>query len=280
MRMRVRYAMSHVFMATMMYTGCIPTLETPSDQAVDERGGEVLQAVAGVTSPGSAPAPIASLKLTSGHVVEFYDFGGAALIVEAGAAYMAPALNSPGPIPTDQLSSIWTRLAPGTPVPRVLADLQQRLTRLPASPAAPEAVASAVTGGEPMGFSRIALPTAPAGCNNGCCDAAWLETLAECQGSGWSYSWFLYNYGWATATSTNDIAYQGLVCSAQGTSTFSASIGGSSGTWNIPEATYHWFHWTAGTNILGSFNPKNLSSSVNSPTNQHLHTYCGRVLYD
>ena len=280
MRMPVRCAMTQVFMATMTYAGCTTTLEAPSDLAVDERGGELVQAMAGVTSPTSAPAPVASLKLTSGHVVEFYDFGGAALIVEAGAAYTAPALNLPGPIPTDQLSIIWTRLAPGTPVPLALADLQQRLTSLPANPAAPEVVASTATGGETMGVSRSALPAAPEGCNNGCCDATWLTTLAECQGSGWSFSWFLYNNGWATATSTNDIAYQGLVCSAQGTSTFSASIGGSSGTWDVPEATYHWFHWTAGTNIFGSFNPKNLSSSVNSPTNQHLHTYCGRVLYD
>lgn len=273
-------AMTKTVMMTMTLAGCLVADEAQRDPVLDERAGELVQRAAGAANPGSAPTPVASLTLTSGQIVEFYDFGSAALIVETGAAYSSPAVNSAGAIPADQLAEIWTRLAPGAPVPPALADLQHRLTSMPAASATPRAVASTTTGGARPRIPGTALPAAPVGCNNGCCDATWLTTLAECQGSGWNYSWFLYNGGWSTATSTDDIAYQGLVCSAQGTSTFSVSIGGSSGTWNIPEATYHWFHWTAGTDLFGSFNPKTLSSAVNSAANQHLHTYCGRVLYD
>lgn len=273
-----RSAMTAMFMGVMTLAGCMAADDTPRDMVVEERASAQVSPAAGVASPG--PAPVASLALTSGQTVEFYDFGGAALIVETGAAYSSPAVNAAGAIPADQLTEIWTRLAPGAPVPPALANLQHRLTSMPERSAAPGAVASTSTGAERPAISGTVQPDAPDGCSNGCCDAAWLLTLAECQSSGWDYSWFLYNGGWSTATSTDDIAFQGLVCSAQGTSTFAVSIGGSSGTWNIPEATYHWFHWTAGTDLFGSFNPKSLSSSVNSTANQHLHTYCGRVLYD
>ena len=131
-----------------------------------------------------------------------------------------------------------------------------------------------------MGGSRTALPAAPVGCNNGCCDEAWLYTLAECYQANWNYYWFLYNYGWSTLTSTFDAEVEGLVCSAQGTSTFSMNIGGSGGTWSVPEATYRWYHWTAGTDFWGGPIPKDTSSSVNSAASQHLHTFCGHLDHD
>jgi hypothetical protein len=273
-------AMTQSFVIAATFAGCIPPDEAQSDPAVDDHTGELGQSVVATGSPGSAPVPVASLTLTAGHVIEFYDFGGAALIVESGAAYTSPALNSAGKMPADQLSSIWTRLAPETPVPTALAALQQRLTSLPADPAAQKLAPASEVDGAPMVGSRTVLPAAPVGCNNGCCDEEWLYTLSQCYQANWHYYWFLVNYGWTFATSTYDVEVGGLVCSAQGTSTFSMNVGGSGGTWSVPEATYRWYHWTAGTDFWGGPIPKDMSSSVNSETNQHLHTYCGHLNHD
>lgn len=276
-----------MFTMSLFFAGCITHDDIRDNQTADDHTGESAQQVTGVASPSSAPVPIASLKLTSGHVVEFYDFGEAALIVESGAAYTSPTLDLVDTTPPDQLASIWTHLAPETPVPPALEALQRRLMSLPVDAAATKVLPSSSIRGERattaparIGDPRTVLPSAPVGCNNGCCDSAWLSTLAECQGGGWNYSWFLYNYLWTFANTSNNITYQGLVCSAQGTSTFSVNIGGSGGTWSVPEATFRWFHWVAGRDFFGFNIPKNMSSSVNSSSNPHLHTYCGRVVYD
>jgi hypothetical protein len=245
--------------------GCATEAE-PSDKLAD---------VVAVEEALSSPTPVASLKLTSGSTVDFYDFGSAALVVETGAAYSSPALNIKGSIPLDQLVSTWTHLAPKTPAPPALEQLQRRLMSLPVDSNAPDMapslddMPSLDTGGDKLGDIGSAKTNAPVGCNNGCCDFNWLSTLAECQGN-YSYRWFLYNYGWSYASSNNDALYQGLVCSAQGTSTYSVQISGSGGVWSIPQATYRWFHWSSGTR-------RNMTSSVNASSNQHLHTYCGGV---
>lgn len=237
--------------------GCATSADDQSEPPADPAG------------VSDAP-PVASLKLHSGQVIDFYDYGTNALIVESGAAYMTPALpNTREAIARDQIVSLWTRLAPETPVPAALEGLQRRLVSLPLYPEAAPAVPSLDTGGAKQ-LSGIVIPNAPVGCNNGCCDFSWLSTLAECQGN-YSFSWFLFNYGWSFSNSSNDALYQGLVCSAAGTSTFSVSVGGSGGTWSVPEATYRWFHWTSG------LFRQSMTSSVNSSSNQHLHTYCGGV---
>jgi hypothetical protein len=265
-------------MATMSLAGCATATgdDAPGDQAADVATDESAQPIALAAGSGSPATLVASLKLEGGQVIEFHDFGGSALIVESAAAYTRPVLDSAEPT-ADQLVSIWTRLAPGTSVPPALRDLQRRLTDQPSSPPAPKLLPPPVFGGDPIGRSGAALPNAPVGCNNGCCDASWLSTLAECQGGGFSFSWFLYNYAWSSSNGGSNREYQGLVCSAVGTSTFSVNIGGSGGTWSIPEATLRWFHWVAGTDIFGNPNRQSLASSVNSPSAAHLHTYCGRT---
>lgn len=250
-----------------------------ADAPGDEAGDPATVEPAAVERIAGTPAPVASVTLTAGHVVEFYDFGTTALIVETAPAYTPPAYNHTGPTSPDQLASIWTRVAPGRPVPAALSALQHRLTSLPATPAAPPVTVAVVPESHQGGAKLPGLiGAAPVGCNNGCCDFNWLSTLGQCQG-GYDFSWFLYNYGWTYANSTNDIIYDGLVCSAQGTSVYSVSVGGSGGTWSVPQATYRWFSWTAGWSIFG-FNAQNMSSSVNSSTNSHLHTYCGGVIYN
>jgi len=275
--------MARILILTMLFAGCVTYGETQGDQTADEHTSEFAQKVVQVPSSVPDSTLVASLKLTAGHVVEFHDFGSSALIVEAAAAYTPPALSFAGPISADQIASIWTHLAPGTPVPPELRDLQRRLTSLPASSVEPEVLSSPEIGGDKIGSSRIApsaaLPAAPVGCNNGCCDSTWLSTLAECQGGGWDYSWFLYNYGWTFASTGSTRTYQGLVCAALGTSTFSVNIGGYGGTWSVPQATYRWYHWVAGTDFFGSPIRQSMTSSVNSSSNSNLHTYCGRIFY-
>jgi hypothetical protein len=278
MKANSAFTLARILIATISFAGCATNDETPGDQAADEPTGESAQQIARVPVAGPASTLVASLKLATGQVIEFHDFGGSALIVESAAAYTPPVLNSAGPTSADELASIWTRLAPGTPVPQALQDLQHRLTNLPASSATPAVLPSPELDGGKIGGPSIGLPAAPQGCNNGCCDASWLSTLAECQGGGWSFSWFLFNYGWSTSTGGSNAQFQGLACSAQGTSTFSVNIGGSGGVWSVPQATYRWFHWVAGTDIFGNPNRQSLSSAVNSSSNQHLHTYCGRTL--
>jgi len=236
--------------------------------AEDPRGGpdKVANVEEAISAP-RAPTPVASLKLTGGQVIEFYDFGTAALVTETAAAYVSPVLNSES-LPADQLVGTWARLAPTTPVPPALEDLQHRLTRLPADLDAPKVAPLLDTGGAKLGNFGSAIRSAPVGCNNGCCDFNWLATLSECKG-GFSYNWFLYNYGWTYANGSNVGLYQGLVCSAIGTSTYSVQLPGAGGVWSVPQATYRWFHWSGSRGSM--------SSTVNSSSNSHLHTYCGGI---
>jgi hypothetical protein len=241
--------------------GCATSADDPSDEPAE---------LASVEDAVSTGPLVASLKLASGQVIDFYDYGSNALIVESGTAYATPALpNTRDAIARDQLVSLWTHLSPETPVPAALESLQHRLMSLPAASDAVPAMPSLKTGGAKLA-NLGPITSAPVGCNNGCCDFNWLSTFAECQGN-YSFSWFLFNYGWSFASNGSAALYQGLVCSASGTSTYSVSVGGSGGTWSVPQATYRWFHWTTG------FFRQSMTSSVNSSGNQHLHTYCGGV---
>src|SRR5262245_51248571 len=101
MTMPTLFSTSRTLMMMMAFAGCLA--EATDDPTVDESSSELVQPAA-VVLPGSAPTLVASLKLPGGHVVEFHDFGTAALIVEAGAAYTAPVLDSADPISADQLA--------------------------------------------------------------------------------------------------------------------------------------------------------------------------------
>lgn len=262
MRTSALLSLAPMFATAASFAGCVASDETSSDPAVDE------------------PTPVATLKLANGHVVEFYDWGGAGLIAETGAAYTSPAISSAGPTPAGQMSDLWSRLAPGTPVPPALADLQHRLTSSSVESAAPEVVSASDPAGGRPGAARTVVPAVLEGCNNGCCDRDWLNTLAECQGANWTRQWFNFNDDFSTVSFGNVGIFQGLVCAAQGTSTFSVNLGGSGGTWSVPEATYRWFHWTGGTDFFGGRITQTLSSAVNSQSNEHIHTYCGRLFLD
>jgi hypothetical protein len=223
--------------------------------------------VATADSSAKSPVPIASLTLKNGNVVEFYDFGSSALISESGAAYSAPMLSFREQ--KNDLVLIWESLAPQTPVPAALTSLQTRLASLPQ-----RASVSAGTLGPKLvpnvGGLPSVVPDSPVGCSNGCCDYQWLSTFEECRGTYLDFKWFLYNYGYTWANYNAIIFYEGLVCSAQGTSTWTVNIGGNGGVWGVPEATWRSWGW-----MSPDLTVKNLRSTVNTSANMHLHTYCG-----
>jgi hypothetical protein len=236
-------------------------------------------------SQNSTPKAIAKVDLKDDHAIEFYDFGEDVLVSESGKAGSTPILNAEnqpaaliksGVAPHEVLARVWNSVSPGTAVPQALLDIQTRWKAAPPQARPQPLEFSRNATGLPFGqsFDRsqpLAKSAAPVGCNNGCCDAQWLNTLSQCANS-YDFDWFLYNYGYSSAWSGDVDYYTGLVCSAIGTSTYTVSISsGSGGTWSVPQATYRTYWWSAGV-----WN-KSMSSSVNSSGNQHLHTYCGGV---
>jgi hypothetical protein len=242
-----------------------------------------------ITAPAArnlGAKPIAAVDLKDGHAVEFYDFGEDVLISEtgkAGTSHYFTADNQPsaliknGVAPDQVLSQVWSAISPGSAVPKPLLDIQARWKAAPPpTNAARTPDFSHEASGTPFGQSLeipqpLAKAAAPVGCNNGCCDFQWLSTFSQC-GSNFDYHWFLYNYGWSYANSGDVDYYSGMACSASGTSTFKVNMSdGTGGTWSVPQATYRTFYWSSG---FWGFN-RTLTSSVNTSSNQHLHTYCG-----
>lgn len=284
-RSAVRSRFLVALLVTALLTGCGGGgVGAPGDSSQSSQSSDIVV----------SPTPIATLALSNGNTLEFYDFGDTALVSEVGRAYTAPAFNPGRPQSADQLTKVWRSLAREQPVPAALVELQDRLTNLQpdarggASPSpaqhALSQLARGSTGGAPRSEGAdgpAVVPSSPVGCNNGCCDYQWLSTFSQCQGSSFDYSWFSYNYGWSTASATLIGYYDGLVCSAKGTSTYSVSIEGMGGTWSVAQATYRTYWWFAGTtcNPFCHYDKKTMSSTVNTQASQHLHTYCGGVLF-
>lgn len=233
------------------------------------------------------PKPIADLVLSNGNTLEFYDFGSGVLVSELGKAGITPTLDShkppealeKSPSAGDKLKALWQSVAPDQEMPASLRNIQTRWANsglMP--PAMSKPRVSPVFSGIPF-ESRMSSPNllpkaaAPVGCNNGCCDEAWLRTLSQCN-LHLDYSWFLFNYGYSYANTNGVDWFRGLVCSANGTSSWKVNVSdGSGGTWSIPQAHYRTYYWIAG------LIDRDVRSSVNTSSNQALHTYCGSVSY-
>jgi len=233
------------------------------------------------TSAESSKA-VASLALGNGNTLEFYEFDTGVLISEFGRAGVTPAYRLESSVDTRQPRAIWRSLSPTTPVPQSLVDLEERVAlrvanrglKVPSSTDVAGAIeiAPVVVPGETPIFA------APDGCNNGCCDYAWLSTFPQCGGG----QWFHYNAGssWAN-TGSNAVSYNGFVCAATGTSTYKVTISGSGGTWSIAQGFYRTYAWSAGStcNPFCHTNDKSVQSSVNTSSDPHLHTYCGYFIH-
>jgi hypothetical protein len=251
-----------------------------------------------------APKPIASAVAPNGNVVEFYDGGDGVLVSETGAARSNPVFDPQGKS-ADRLSEVWRSVAPKDPFPQALAQLEKRMNAIrklgierskssghkDALPPPPVFFKSKPES-EPVGGRLMSESSTPKsgtvttnalqGCDNGCCDREWLSTFDQCQVAGADRNWFLFNYG-ATWANYNDITfYSGLVCSATGTSRYNVNIGGTNWSWDVPQATYRTFWWGAAYNFFLCFGlcGENMTSTVNTSSAQHLHTYCGWIIFD
>jgi hypothetical protein len=233
-------------------------------------------------SADETPAPLAKIDFVGGQAVEFYEIGGNAVVSETGAAGQSTVLGGMPELRANRLVDLWRQLAPERAAPASLVDLQARLlTAKAADVARPVRIEKSVVpayGG--VELAEIAPPlddtgetlAAPVGCNNGCCDYDWLKTFAACQSA--DYSWFLYNYGWSYGNVSDAVLFNGMACAAQGNSTYKVSVeGGKGGTWTVLEAHYRTY-WVLAPVCC---NDPDIKTSVNSSTNQHLHTHCGQT---
>lgn len=237
--------------------------------------------------PDAAPKPVASADLPNGNTLEFFDFKSGALVVESGKAGVvahlgkepeSEALAKASADPGEKLAAIWKSAAPDRAVPKALLDMQERWKHPPAG----VSLSREIPSGPGAAGIRFEVPDAPSaplgkkatpvGCNNGCCDAEWLATFGQCQGGDWPISWFLFNYGYTWANYSDADYVNGMVCAANGNSSWKMKVGSSGGTWTVTPAHYKAWKWVSG------WFDEDMKSSVNSSTSQALHTYCG-VLY-
>ena len=250
-----------------------------------------------VSNTWAAPAPraqkpVASTVAPNGNVVKFYDGGDGVLVTETGVAYSNPFFDPQGKSP-DRLLEAWRSVAPNAPFPAALAQLEKRMKARKNSAhkeTLPPPVAlfksrpeSKPAGGTLMPQSSTGMGTmALEGCDNGCCDREWLSTFDECIDGPADFNWFLFNYGYTWSNSEDIWIYRGLVCSANGTSTFNMRIGDRRWSEDVPHGHLQRVNWLADQSWwrCGGWCGKNMTSTVNTPSAQSLHTYCGWTYHD
>jgi hypothetical protein len=262
-------------------------------------GGLTLTSGCGSDEPqgNNRLALIASLTLDNGNTVEFYDGGQRALVTEAGKAYVTSMTGQyPQLRGAAHLVELFSTLRPDLPVPPELADLQQRLMSAKAASSAPAPAGTTMVRGELASTAPSTSPASdppstsgggklsrtgvhtdtPVGCNNGCCDLAWMSggALGACSSGGGGFDWQAvnFNYGWSYINMYDGWINDGAVCSASGTTNWLEQ-----GTnWAVPEATFRTYSWSGGN----SLNDQDYHAQANNPVDMHLHTSCGGKLND
>jgi hypothetical protein len=237
------------------------------------------------TPPENHPPPVASIDLDGKKTVEVYDYGSGSLILERGPAGGAlpvtrAVANSVNPKhEAGHLADLFRALRPDLPVPQAIVDLDTRnVSASTASrPQAPQPTSAPTFDfGSSSGGPGLRVQT-PYGCNNGCCDTAWLASICDTELTGWSHypyewEWFNWNTGWSSVDSGGDVdGFGGTVCSAQGTSAW--NFGNTVTTYHVAEATY------ASATYWDGFASNPFLSWVNSSTSPHDHMFCGHFEY-
>jgi hypothetical protein len=119
-------------------------------------------------------------------------------------------------------------------------------------------------------------PDTPDGCNNGCCDKAWItSTFNECTGGGWDWQSMAFNYGWSWMNIDDAYQFASFLCSASGTSNFEVE-GSDINNYPVLEAHFKEDWFTFGW----PWEDQDYFIQGNDATDQHLHTMCGAELYD
>ena len=285
----------------LLLTGCFVIAESGGCGSVDPShspSGSLAQ-------PGHPEADV-TIPLASEKRLEFYDTQSGVLVVESGPATDAPV----APKYSDLLHSgryvdLVSALRPDLPTPDSLVKLQAkypaRSTDIEATsqrqppPRKPDSVRVAPTdaGGSSPFSSGGGKPSGPhpdTSCNNNCCSAAWtLQTLCTAMPAddydinlqASQYYWYLFDYGWSYSNDPDfNWYYIGAVCAAEGNSSWTVSInsvywGNYGGTWTVPQGYYSLYNFVDGSCGKDFCAGASATTSVNSESNQELHTYCG-----
>jgi hypothetical protein len=217
------------------------------------------------------PLPVATLTMDEGQTVEFYDIDGHAFLIERGPAGVEPALKSldenqnPG-----HFADVFRALRPDLAVPEALESIQTRVENTQVTEQVETEIVmneEVITDHNPTNAYQLR-----AACNNGCCDYNWLKN-SLCPKGG-DDNWFLYNMGWSHVKRSGKDYYKDLVCAAVGTSTWTMTRcknGCVQSTYSVPQATYLWF-----SDSDNWFFNVDFDAWVNSKSNMHLHTHCGK----
>jgi hypothetical protein len=224
-----------------------------------------------VSSPeGTHPDPVATISMPSGNKLEFYDFGESVLVAETGEATSAPQLSKYSElIRANRMVELVEALRPDVPVPDEIYVLQakhpvgavRRTTEVARSPEVAHRDGSG--GGKPRS-GGIQPDNA---CSNNCCDPTWThDTLCAVAFEGFANSWYLFDYGWSYADYYGQF-WSGTACAGIGDSRYTVNCNGNGGTWTVTPGNYMGYGW---------FNYDTwCDGSVNTSTNQDLHTFCG-----
>ena len=227
----------------------------------------------------SHPAAAVTVTLKTGQQVEFYDYPEGVLVMESGQATRsteAVLTTYRALIKGRRYAELFSALRPDLQVPDRILELQQKVGGPSDSVVgafAPEEarpdVSGPTSGGSPW--------RAPDACSNICCDETWLNNniCYNYNNGGYPYSWFLVDYGWSYADNNSVSYYSGTACAGIGTSTFVVTVGtGSGGTWTVGAGYYRTYWWEDGCGPFGCSHSE-VYSSVNTESDQHLHSYCG-----
>jgi hypothetical protein len=237
---------------------------------------------------GSSLTPVASLRVSNGNRIDFYDAGEEGiLITELGKTPTPPALK--GLDHTLRAVDTWKILSPAVPPPQALLDLQVRADAqalLPHEPAsnlvvnptssdgpAPETVITGPAASVPDGVS--VKQEADGTCGNGCCDASWMLGNL-CDLSGNYFNWFKFNVGWSWVQEGKLELLFEYACAATGSSRFGVHVGNFVGSFIVPEGFYQSYsmHDSCGCHADNhSVVNTNGSNQPVSPTNAH--SFCG-----
>jgi hypothetical protein len=263
--------------ALLLVTGCSnvgPIAQSESDTTLTDRTEEEPPTTEAPVEE-THPAPAVTVTLESGQIVEFYDYPDGVLIMERGKATPSTRPVLPQLAPLDDLVDIWSTLRPDLPVPSRLLELQDKVatTDRPARRTAHEAQSRPA--GPTSGGERGIMPANA--CMNICCDGNWLQNnLCAPGNTQGNYSWYFLDYGSSYANTPQTYYVWGAACAGRGISSFSVTTGtGSGGTWSVEPGYYTWYQWKAGCYFLNCPARTWINTSVNSPSSQHLHSYCG-----
>jgi hypothetical protein len=275
--------------------GGLNSVQDPS-QGSSETSSEAPAAAVETTT---TPVPVFTMELKTGNSISFYKVKGGAVVAETGAAGKSqPILNSirqRGKQLADVFSALRPfSLLPDQDLPKALVDLQNEILTGTSASSIPSVDTSGSIEVKSAALSQAAPPDGTStgggqpftplksggvnpdtliGCTNGCCDPVWTKTYLCGNPSYNDFWWYDFNYGWSYATSTDDSEVNAALCSAVGTSVL--VVNGSS--FPVAEGNYFNYYIDHG---CGGLCDGNFNSVVNSSRNQHLHMYCGWVMYD